>query len=64
MRSVHSLLSNLGQAKKDERNAQFKIVSKRDSAIMPDKGYPGGWVNRAQERAEAAQKGEGWKSEA
>ena len=50
--------------KKEERNAQFKIVSKRDSAIMPDKGYPGGWVNRAQERSEAAQQGEGWKSAA
>lgn len=50
--------------KKEERNAQFKVVSKRDSAIMPDKGYPGGWVNRTQERSEAASKGEGWRSEA
>lgn len=50
--------------KKEERNAQFKVVSKRDSAIMPDKGYPGGWVNRTQEREDAAKRGDGWKSEA
>lgn len=50
--------------KKEERNAQFKVVSKRDSAIMPDKGYPGGWVNRVQEREDAAKTGKDWRSEA
>lgn len=40
--------------KKEENHAQFKIVSKRDSAIMQDKGYPGGWLNRAQERSDAS----------
>lgn len=57
-------VKSAAQSKKDERNAQFKIVSKRDSAIMPNKGYSGGWANRAQERVEAASTGEGWKSEA
>lgn len=52
------------KGKKEERNAQFKVVGKRDSAIMPDKGHPGGWVNRTQERAEAAVRGEDWRSEA
>ncbi|KAF7791135.1 hypothetical protein EIP86_002146 [Pleurotus ostreatoroseus] len=47
-----------------ESASQFKIVSKRDSAIMPDKGYPGGWVNRTTEREETALKGEAWRSEA
>lgn len=49
--------------KKDDRNAQFKVVSKRDSVIIHE-GHPGGWINRAQERSEAAEKGEGWRSEA
>ncbi|EKM56742.1 uncharacterized protein PHACADRAFT_91847 [Phanerochaete carnosa HHB-10118-sp] len=53
-----------GQAKKEERNAQFKIVSKRDSEILQGKGHPAGWVNRTQERAEAATRGEDWRSEA
>lgn len=50
--------------KKEERNAQFKVVSKRDSAIMPDKGHPSGWVNRTQERSEKAEVGKEWRSEA
>lgn len=52
------------QSKKEERNAQFKIVSKRDSEILQGKGHPGGWVNRTQERTEAATRGEDWRSEA
>ena len=50
--------------KKEEKNAQFKVVSKRDSAILPDKGHPSGWVNRAQERSEKAEVGKEWRSEA
>ncbi|KAI0743264.1 hypothetical protein BC629DRAFT_1599620 [Irpex lacteus] len=50
--------------KKEERNAQFKVVSKRDSAILPDKGHPSGWVNRTQERSEKAEVGKEWRSEA
>lgn len=52
------------QSKKEERNAQFKIVSKRDSEILQGKGHPSGWVNRTQERSEAAVRGEEWRSEA
>ena len=50
--------------KKEERNAQFKVVSKRDSEILQGKGHPSGWVNRTQERSEAAVRGEEWRSEA
>jgi len=50
--------------KAEERHSQFKIVSKRDSAILKDEGYPGGWINRTSERAEAASKGQDWRSEA
>ncbi|PSS29844.1 hypothetical protein PHLCEN_2v2659 [Hermanssonia centrifuga] len=51
-------------SKKEDKHAQFKVVSKRDSEILKDKGYPGGWVNRTQERNEAAKKGQDWRSEA
>ena len=52
------------EAKKEERNAQFKVVGRRESAIMPDKGHPQGWINKTQERAETAGKGEQWRSDA
>lgn len=52
------------QHKKDERNAQFKVVTKRDSAIMQNKGNPAGWASRAQERYETAGQGEDWRSDA
>lgn len=44
--------------------SQFKVVSKRDSAILPEAGHPSGWANRAQDRNDAAHVGDGWKSEA
>ena len=46
------------------RESHFKVVSKRDSILLPETGHPAGWVNRAAEREEMAHKGEGWKSEA
>ena len=46
------------------RESHFKVVSKRDSVLLPEAGHPSGWVNRAAEREELAHKGEGWKSEA
>lgn len=47
-----------------EGGGQFKIVAKRDSTLLPDQGHPSGWVNRQQERADAAVKGSEWRSEA
>jgi len=47
-----------------EGSGQFKIVAKRDSTLLPDQGHPSGWVNRQQERANAAVKGSEWRSEA
>jgi hypothetical protein len=59
------------QKKKEEtesttskRDSHFKVVSKRESAILPETGHPAGWVNRASERIEAASKGTDWRSEA
>ncbi|TFY64828.1 hypothetical protein EVJ58_g2365 [Rhodofomes roseus] len=67
-------LQELFQRKKDEastaaskgdaKTGTFKVVSKRDSAILQDVGRPEGWSNRAQERADKAVQGETWHSEA
>ena len=51
-------------SKADAKTGTFKVVSKRDSAILQDVGRPEGWANRAQERADAAVQGETWHSEA
>jgi hypothetical protein len=48
----------------DHRKSQFKVVAKRDSAIMPQHGHASGWATKAQERAEAAGTGENWHSDA
>ena len=53
-----------GSAKDKKESGTFKVVSKRDSAILPDKGYPGGWINRTQEKVEKAMEGSEWRSEA
>lgn len=46
------------------RESHFKVVSKRDSALLPETGHPSGWVTRAAEREESAHKGNDWKSDA
>lgn len=51
------------KGKADEKHAQFKVVAKRDSMII-QKGHPSGWVNRGQEKSDAASKGDEWRSEA
>ena len=50
--------------KSADRRSQFKVVAKRDSAILPQHGHPAGWATKAQERAEAAGTGESWHSDA
>jgi hypothetical protein len=47
-----------------ERKSHFKVVAKRNSAILPEHGHPSGWVGKAQEREEAAATGESWHSDA
>jgi hypothetical protein len=47
-----------------ERKSQFKVVAKRDSAILAKHGHPSGWATKAQERTEAAASGESWHSDA
>ncbi|THH17056.1 hypothetical protein EUX98_g9201 [Antrodiella citrinella] len=47
----------------DEKHAHFKVVSKRDSVIV-QQGHPSGWLNRAEERVQAAGTGHEWRSEA
>ncbi|KAI0077531.1 hypothetical protein K474DRAFT_1661627 [Panus rudis PR-1116 ss-1] len=51
------------KSKADDKHAQFKVVSKRDSTII-NAGHPSGWVNRTAEREEVAVKGHEWRSEA
>ena len=51
------------KAKKEERGAQFKVVT-QPSEKMIQEGHPSGWVNRTQERVETANKGREWRSEA
>ncbi|KAI0666645.1 hypothetical protein C8Q78DRAFT_994733 [Trametes maxima] len=52
------------KAKKEERGAQFKVVTSPGDELLPGAGHPAGWVNRTQERVEAASKGVEWRSEA
>jgi hypothetical protein len=47
-----------------EKDAKFNVVSKRDSLLLPGKGSPSGWINRANERADAATTGNDWRSDA
>ena len=51
------------KAKKEERGAQFKVVTQPSEKIIQE-GHPSGWVNRTQERVETANKGREWRSEA
>jgi hypothetical protein len=58
------------QRKKEEaasvksQASKFNVVSKRDSLLLPGHGSPAGWINRANERAEAASSGSDWRSDA
>ena len=52
------------KSKADEKGSHFKIVSRRDSALLPQQGHPAGWVNRTQEREDAALRGSDWRSDA
>ncbi|KAI1788073.1 hypothetical protein LXA43DRAFT_974992 [Ganoderma leucocontextum] len=52
------------KGKADEKGSHFKVVSRRASALMPNKGHPAGWVNRTQEREAAARHGKDWRSDA
>jgi hypothetical protein len=72
-KSRMQILHEMFQKKKEEsastastktRDSHFKVVTKRESAILPDTGHLAGWVNRANERAETAGKGKDWRSEA
>ncbi|KAG8804896.1 hypothetical protein FRC17_005846, partial [Serendipita sp. 399] len=49
---------------KVKRNSTFKIVSKRESALLPEVGHERGWVRKTSEKDDLAHQGEGWKSAA
>jgi hypothetical protein len=51
-------------ARSVERKSQFKVVAKRDSAILPEHGHPSGWATKAQDSVQAATAGESWHSDA
>ena len=46
-----------------QKTGTFKVVSKRDSAIIPQ-GHGSGWINEMADCEAAAKSGEGWKSPA
>ena len=52
------------RGKAEDRQAHFKVVSRRESAIIPQAGHPSGWANRVQEKKETAESGEDWRSDA
>ena len=70
-KSRTEVLKEMFERKKDEASiktaktdAQFKLVSKRDSVLIPDAGHESGWINKQADREAAAKTGEGWKSKA
>ncbi|QRV89055.1 hypothetical protein RhiJN_17073 [Ceratobasidium sp. AG-Ba] len=70
-KSRTDVLKEMFERKKDEAStkasktdSQFKIVSKRDSILIPEAGHEGGWINKQADREAAAKDGQGWKSKA
>ncbi|KZO93654.1 hypothetical protein CALVIDRAFT_539829 [Calocera viscosa TUFC12733] len=65
------VLKELFQKKKDEaasktskNDSKFQIVTNRNSELLPNVGYEGGWINRQADRVDAAAAGKGWHSPA
>lgn len=56
--------SSEAQSAKSKADTHLNVASQRESAILPDKGHPGGLANRTSEKVELAGKGENWHSEA
>jgi hypothetical protein len=70
-KSRTEVLKEMFERKKDEASSkasktdsQFKIVSKRDSVLIPNAGHESGWINKQADREAAVKEGEGWKSKA
>lgn len=57
---VASSSSSFSEGTKKKDTAQFKIVGKRESTIIPDAG----WTQKINEREQVAASGEGWRSDA
>ncbi|CAE7147721.1 unnamed protein product [Rhizoctonia solani] len=70
-KSRTEVLKEMFERKKDEASSktskadsQFRIVSKRDSVLIPEAGHESGWINKQADREAAINDGEGWKSKA
>jgi hypothetical protein len=50
--------------KVDQKTGKFQVVTDREHLLLPDHGHPGGYINRTNERAEAAKTGSDWHSDA
>ncbi|CAE7204228.1 unnamed protein product [Rhizoctonia solani] len=48
-------------SKTSKTDSQFRIVSKRDSVLIPEAGHESGWINKQADREAAINDGEGWK---
>ncbi|CUA74610.1 putative protein C32A11,02c [Schizosaccharomyces pombe 972h-] [Rhizoctonia solani] len=70
-KSRTEVLKEMFERKKDEASSktskadsQFRIVSKRDSVLIPNAGHESGWINKQADREAAINDGQGWKSKA
>lgn len=59
-----SSVSSVRSSGKNKRSSTFRIVPKRESMVLPDKGYDKGWIRLQAERDATAAEGEGWRSKA
>ncbi|EIN12698.1 hypothetical protein PUNSTDRAFT_97516 [Punctularia strigosozonata HHB-11173 SS5] len=48
----------------DQKTGKFQVVTDREHLLLPEHGHPSGYVNRANERVEAAKTGNDWHSDA
>ncbi|KAF9035145.1 hypothetical protein BJ165DRAFT_1510461 [Panaeolus papilionaceus] len=60
----HQKKDEAASLKTNESRSQFKIVNDKRDSILRSHGHPAGWVNRTEEKKEAAVKGAEWRSEA
>lgn len=51
-------------SKVQRRNSRFKVVTSRDSSLLPSVGHPRGWANKAPSPAEDESVDAPWKSHA
>ena len=59
--SASSAVSNTS-SKVQRRNSRFKVVTTRESSLLPSVGHPRGWANKVPTAAQDEQVDAPWKS--